>query len=82
MNREERIKAALACRPVDRVPISAWMHFSAVDQDPVSLAEEEVAFTEKYDFDFIKMMPFGLYSVQDFWHTDPFFIARLIRNQL
>ncbi|HAT56702.1 MAG TPA: uroporphyrinogen decarboxylase [Veillonellaceae bacterium] len=66
MNREERIKAALACRPVDRVPISAWMHFSAVDQDPVSLAEEEVAFTEKYDFDFIKMMPFGLYSVQDF----------------
>lgn len=66
MNREERIKAALNGQPVDRVPVAAWMHFSAVDQDPISLAEAEVAFTEKYDFDFIKMMPFGLYSTQDF----------------
>lgn len=66
MNREERIRAALAGQQPDRVPVAAWMHLSAFDQDPVSLAEAEAEFTEKYDFDFIKMMPFGLYSTQDF----------------
>ena len=66
MNREERIRAALAGQDVDRVPVAAWMHLSEFDQDPISLAEAEVALTEKYDFDFIKMMPFGLYSTQDF----------------
>lgn len=65
MTREERIKNALALKPVDRVPVSVWMHFSEFDQDPISLAEAQVAFNEKYDFDFIKMMPFGTYSVQD-----------------
>lgn len=66
MNREERIRAALAGQPVDHVPVGAWMHLSEFDQDPISLAEAEAAFTEKYDFDYIKMMPFGLYSTQDF----------------
>lgn len=65
MNREQRVRHALALKPVDRVPVSAWMHFSQFDQDPISLAETQVAFNEKYDFDFIKMMPFGTYSVQD-----------------
>ena len=32
------------------------MHLSAFDQDPISLAEAEVDLTEKYDFDYIKMM--------------------------
>lgn len=65
MNREERIRAALKGQEVDRVPISVWMHFSEFDQDPRSLAECMVAFNEKYDYDFIKMMPFGAYSTPD-----------------
>ena len=32
------------------------MHLSAFDQDPISLAKAEVDLTEKYDFDYIKMM--------------------------
>ena len=32
------------------------MHLSAFDQEPISLAEAEVDLTEKYDFDYIKMM--------------------------
>ena len=32
------------------------MHLSTFDQDPISLAEAEVDLTEKYDFDYIKMM--------------------------
>lgn len=34
MNREERIRAALAGQPVDHVPVGAWMHLSEFDQDP------------------------------------------------
>lgn len=55
INREERVRAALAGKEVDRVPVAAWMHLSAFDQDPISLAEAEVDLTEKYDFDYIKM---------------------------
>lgn len=68
MERAERIKAALAGKEVDRVPVSVWMHFSECDQDPRALAEAQSRFNEKYDYDFIKMMPFGAYSVQD-WGT-------------
>lgn len=66
MNHAERIRAALRGEAVDRLPINLWMHFSTVDQDPRSLAEAQVAFARKYDFDFIKLMPFGLYGVQDY----------------
>ncbi len=65
MNKTERIKAALAFQEVDHIPSSIWMHFSEFDQDPRALAEEQVSFTRKYDYDFIKLMPFGTYSIQD-----------------
>lgn len=65
MTREERVKAAIAFKDVDRVPVSVWMHFSEHDQDPKELAETQVNFNEKYDYDFIKIMPFGTYSIQD-----------------
>lgn len=65
INRQERIIAALKNQEVDRVPVSAWMHFSEIDQDPITLARTQVEFTEEYDFDFIKLMPFGTYSIQD-----------------
>ncbi len=66
MNREERIMAVLAGKEPDRIPVSVWYHFSVYDQDPVSLAEAQAEANEKYDFDFIKMMPFGNYGIQDF----------------
>jgi uroporphyrinogen decarboxylase len=65
MNRIERIKATIAKQEVDRLPISVWGHHSDVDQDPRALAETQVAMVKKYDYDFIKLMPFGNYSVQD-----------------
>ena len=49
MNREERVRAALAGKEVDRVPVAAWMHLSAFDQDPISLAEAEVDLTGKLE---------------------------------
>lgn len=65
MNRYERIKAAIAFEEVDRLPISIWGHMSDLDQDPRALAEAQVEAGNKYDYDFIKIMPFGNYSVQD-----------------
>ena len=65
MTRKERIQAALLKKEVDRLPVSVWMHFSEFDQDPRSLAETMVSFNEKFDYDFIKMMPFGAYSTPD-----------------
>lgn len=65
MKRDERIRAALNGQEVDRVPCSVWMHLSEVDQDPKMLAEEMVANNEEFDYDFIKMMPFGAYNTQD-----------------
>jgi len=65
MDKKERVLAALRNEPVDRIPISIWLHYPHKDQDPRSLAEMQVHVMRKYDFDFIKLMPFGLYSVQD-----------------
>ena len=72
MTKKERIKNALALKPVDRVPVSAWMHFSDVDQDPISLAKKQIEFVKKHDYDFIKLMPFGLYSTHD-WGNEIIF---------
>ena len=68
MTREERIKAALNFQETDKIPVSIWMHYSAIDQDPLTLAKAQVEVAEKYNHDFIKLMPFGLYGVQD-WGT-------------
>lgn len=65
MKKHERIKAALNFEEVDRVPINLWMHFSDKDINPKSLAECQVEHARKFDFDFIKLMPFGLYCVED-----------------
>ncbi|MCG8640297.1 MAG: hypothetical protein MI862_11190 [Desulfobacterales bacterium] len=65
MKKDERIRAALDFQEVDRIPLSIWLHYPHMDQDPRSLAETQVNVLRKYDYDFIKLMPFGLYSVQD-----------------
>ncbi|MFT8908194.1 MAG: uroporphyrinogen decarboxylase family protein [Lentilactobacillus diolivorans] len=66
MNHYERIKAALNFQPVDRVPVNLWAHLPEYDQNPKSLARKQVEFAQQYDFDFIKLMPFGLYAVEDY----------------
>lgn len=65
MNKAQRVEAAIKGQAVDRIPFSVWYHLSHVDQNPVALAEETAALGKKYDYDFFKMMPFGLYGVED-----------------
>jgi uroporphyrinogen decarboxylase len=65
MNKEDRIFAVVQGKPVDRVPVSFWWHYPEIDEDPKLLAEAIVRDYRQYDSDFIKMMPSGMYGVED-----------------
>ena len=65
MNKNARIKAALAGAEVDRVPLSFWLHFPDIDFNGPLLAERLIEFNDRFDLDFIKVMPSGLYTVVD-----------------
>ena len=55
MSRRERVLAACARQPVDRVPYAVWRHFPAVDRSPAGLAQATLRFHERYGSDFIKI---------------------------
>jgi uroporphyrinogen decarboxylase len=65
MTHWERVTAAVAGQDVDRVPVSLWHHFPETDLDPVRLAEACVHWQQAHDFDLVKFMPAGTYSVED-----------------
>lgn len=65
MRKAERIQAALERKAVDRPPVSFWRHFPEIDDNPRALAEALIAFHARYDLDFIKVMPTGVYCVED-----------------
>lgn len=65
MDHWARIEAAIAGRPADRVPVALWRHFPVDDQDPARLAARTLGWQQKWDFDLVKFMPSGTYSVED-----------------
>ena len=65
MNHWERLQAAIRGEAVDRPPISLWRHWPAFDQDPATLAKAMVDWQQTYDFDLVKYMPTGTYSIED-----------------
>jgi uroporphyrinogen decarboxylase len=65
LNKIERVQAALHREAVDRPPYSFWTHLPGIDLDPQRLARESAAFAKRYDVDFLKCMPNGLYCVED-----------------
>ena len=62
----ERISAVLRGETLDRVPYSFWTHLPHVDLDPVRLAEETYQFYRRFEPDFVKSMPNGMFCVEDF----------------
>lgn len=72
MTHWERVTSAVAGQPVDRVPVSLWHHFPEIDLDPVGLAEACVRWQQTYDFDLVKFMPAGTYSVEDWGATSAY----------
>jgi uroporphyrinogen decarboxylase len=65
MTKRERVLAALAGRPVDRIPVSFWRHFPDLDLDPGRLAAALLGFHRRFDLDVVKVMPNGVYCVED-----------------
>ena len=57
MTKKQRIQAALAGKPVDRVPVALWRHWPGDDQHVESLARVALDYYRRYDFDFIKIPP-------------------------
>ena len=55
LSKIERIKRALAGQPVDRPPISFWVHNFARENSAEDLAAETVGQFRRYDWDFIKI---------------------------
>jgi uroporphyrinogen decarboxylase len=65
MTRRERLQAALARQPVDRVPYAVWRHFPQVDRNPAGLAQATLRFHERYGSDFLKITPAGGFAVEE-----------------
>lgn len=65
MDHWQRIEAAIAGESVDRPPVSLWRHFPVDDLEPDKLAGHMVAWQRRWDFDVVKFMPPGTYSVED-----------------
>ena len=69
MTHRQRIESALQLKETDRLPYSLWAHFPNRDRHPRTLAEMTLANQKKYDLDFIKFMPYGMYSTVDYGIT-------------
>lgn len=65
MTHRERLIAAIAGQPLDRPPISLWRHFGGIDMSSQGLTDAMVGFQATFDFDFVKFMPTGTYTIMD-----------------
>ncbi len=65
MTHWERIEAALKGDAVDRPPVSLWRHWPGEDDTAQGLAAATVKWQKAHDFDLVKFMPTGTYSVED-----------------
>ena len=69
MTKRERVSAAIAGQPVDRVPVAFWRHVPEVDHTAKGLADAMLAFHRRWDLDLIKIMSSGVYCVEDWGCT-------------
>jgi uroporphyrinogen decarboxylase len=56
VNKIERVRAALAGRPVDRAPFAVWYHFGNQHAPAERAAQVHLEFFEHYDLDLLKLM--------------------------
>ena len=60
-----RLQATLRGESSTQIPVALWRHFPVADLDPGKLARHTVEWQERWQFDFVKFMPPGTYSVED-----------------
>ena len=53
MKKRERVMAAIRGEPVDRVPLSFWLHNFARENSPQALTEETLRLYRTFDWDFL-----------------------------
>ncbi len=73
MTHWERIRAAIKGEDVDHVPISFWRHWPVDDQTPEGLTAVTLNWQKEYDFDLVKFMPTGTYSIED-WGAETIYV--------
>lgn len=56
MTNVERVRAALAGRPVDRVPFTLWYHFGLQHAPAERTAQAHLEFLDAYNLDWLKVM--------------------------
>jgi uroporphyrinogen decarboxylase len=81
ISKRERLEATIAGEKVDRVATSIWRHWPGDDQDALEFARSTLEFQERFDWDFIKVMPEVDYCVTDYgvesrWTGDHIYGAR------
>jgi uroporphyrinogen decarboxylase len=64
MTPRERVRAALRGGEVDRVPVAFWGHFASDPRTAEEITAETVRFQRRFDWDFVKLMPSGMYFPQ------------------
>lgn len=66
MSSRTRIEKAIAMQRPDRMPFSMWMHFPNNDRSPRRLADMSAYYQRELGLDFVKFMPYGLFSCVDY----------------
>jgi len=61
LSKRERVLAALSGGDADRVPISFWGHFPSDPHRADDLAAATLQSQRQFDWDFVKVMPSGMY---------------------
>jgi len=64
MNKRERVTAALAGKPVDRVPASFWGHDFLREWTPQGLADAMLESFRRFDWDYMKVNPRATYYAE------------------
>jgi uroporphyrinogen decarboxylase len=64
MSRRDRVRAAIAGEPVDRVPAALWRHFPIADLTSRGLAQAVVDFQRANDFDLVKVTHASSYPAE------------------
>ncbi|MGD1996140.1 MAG: uroporphyrinogen decarboxylase family protein [Anaerolineae bacterium] len=70
MSKQERLKAAIAGKTVDRPPVALWRHWPGDDRTPEGLAEATIRFQREFEFDFVKVTPPSSFCLQDWGARD------------
>lgn len=65
LSKRARLEAAFGGTAADRAPVALWRHWPGDDQRAEDLAAAQLAFQERYDWDFIKVTPSSAYCVED-----------------